>query len=52
MFRKRMRLASFVLTAALLAAGLVPAYRPSLAQQASPVAPTRAQAQTVVTEAY
>lgn len=52
MFRKRMRVASFVLTAALLAAGLVPAYRPVLAQQASPVAPTRAQAQMVVKEAY
>lgn len=51
MFRKRMRVAPFVL-AALLATGLVPAYRPALAQQASPVAPTRAQAQMVVTEAY
>ena len=52
MFRKRMRIASFILTAALLAAGFVPAYRPALAQQASPVSPTRAQAQAVVTEAY
>ena len=51
MFRKRMRVAPFVL-AALLATGFVPAYRPALAQQASPVAPTRAQAQMVVTEAY
>jgi glutaminase len=46
-----MRIAPFVL-AALLAAGFAPAYRPALAQQASPVAPTRAQAQMVVTEAY
>jgi glutaminase len=46
-----MRIAPFAL-AALLATGLVPAFRPSLAQQASPVAPTRAQAQMVVTEAY
>jgi len=46
-----MRVAPFVL-AVLLATGLVPAYRPALAQQASPVAPTRAQAQMVVTEAY
>ncbi|MFL6334534.1 MAG: glutaminase A [Pyrinomonadaceae bacterium] len=51
MFRKRMRIAPFVL-AALLATGLVPALRPAQAQQASPVAPTRAQAQRVVTEAY
>ncbi|MET0623043.1 MAG: glutaminase A [Pyrinomonadaceae bacterium] len=51
MFRKRMPALTFVLTA-LLATGFVPAYRPALAQQASPVAPTRAQAQMVVTEAY
>src|ERR1044072_506379 len=51
MFRKRMGVAPFVL-AALLATAFVPAYRPALAQQASPVAPTRAQAQMVVTEAY
>ena len=51
MFRKRMRVAPFVL-AALLATGLVPVYWPALAQQASPVAPTRAQSQMVVTEAY
>jgi glutaminase len=52
MFRKRMPALTFVLAAALLATGFVPAYRPALAQQASPVAPTRAQAQMVVTEAY
>ncbi|HWW77130.1 MAG TPA: glutaminase, partial [Pyrinomonadaceae bacterium] len=52
MFRKRMLVAPFVLAAALLAAGFVPVHRPALAQQASPVAPTRAQAQMVVTEAY
>jgi len=51
MFRQRMPALTFVL-AALLATGFVPAYRPVLAQQASPVAPTRAQAQMVVTEAY
>src|SRR5215212_2740276 len=51
MFRMRKGVAAFVL-AAVLAAGFVPAYRPALAQQASPVAPTRAQAQVVVTEAY
>jgi glutaminase len=46
-----MRVAPFIL-AALLATSFVPIYRPALAQQASPVAPTRAQAQMVVTEAY
>src|SRR5215212_10692559 len=51
MFSMKSRIAPFVL-AALLATGFVPAYRPALAQQASPVAPTRAQAQMVVTEAY
>jgi glutaminase len=51
MFRKRIRIAPFIL-AALLATGLVPAFSPARAQQASPVAPTRAQAQKVVTEAY
>src|SRR4051812_11067578 len=51
MFQMRKPALTFVL-AALLATGFVPARRPALAQQASPVAPTRAQAQTVVTEAY
>src|SRR5215212_3518178 len=51
MFRMRKGVAAFVL-AAVLAAGFVPAYRPARAQQASPVAPTRAQAQMVVREAY
>src|SRR5215204_3977564 len=51
MFSMKSRIAPFIL-AALLATGFVPAYRPALAQQASPVAPTRAQAQVVVTEAY
>ena len=51
MFRKRMAALTFVL-AVLLATGFAPVFRPGLAQQASPVAPTRAQAQMVVTEAY
>src|SRR5215213_8357546 len=51
MYRMRKGVAAFVL-AALLAAGCAPAYRPARAQQASPVAPTRAQAQMVVKEAY
>lgn len=51
MFRRRMRIAPVVL-AALLLTSFVPAYRPALAQQASPVAPKREQIQTIVREAY
>ncbi len=51
MFEKRVRVAPFVL-AMLLAASLVPAYRPAQAQQTSPVAPRREQVQAIVREAY
>src|SRR6201986_3140994 len=51
MFRRRMRIAPVVL-AALLFAGFVPAHRPALAQQTSPVAPRREQVQAIVREAY
>ena len=51
MLAQRTRLAP-LLAAILITASLVPAGLPARAQQASPVAPTRAQAQMVVTEAY
>src|SRR3954470_17131902 len=52
MFRSmRTRTAPLVL-AVLLVASFAPAYRPTLAQQTSPVAPRREQVQTIVREAY
>jgi glutaminase len=52
MFRSlRTRTAPLVL-AVLLATSFAPAYRPTLAQQKSPVAPRREQVQTIVREAY
>lgn len=51
MFKRIMRIAPAVL-AALLLTSFVPAYRPALAQQTSPVAPRREQVQAIVREAY
>lgn len=51
MLIKRTRVAPLLL-AMMLMTGLVPVRRPAVAQQASPVAPTRAQVQMIVREAY